>query len=61
MNLLILPRPANASQRTITLAFVHPGPDDPFMNRFVANVSKHKLCHVELHFESVNQAFSIRW
>jgi len=38
-------------KRTIKLAFLYPGPDDPFINRLVASVSKNPVCHVELVFE----------
>jgi len=45
-------------QRTIKLAFLYPGKDDPFINRLVAEVSKNPICHVELVFEN-DMSFSI--
>ena len=47
--------------RTLTLAFVRVTPRDHWRNRLTAAVSRHKVCHVELHFESTNQCFSILW
>jgi hypothetical protein len=45
-------------QRIITLAFLFPTDSDAFLNRLVARMSKHKVCHVELVFED-DMAFSI--
>jgi hypothetical protein len=45
-------------RRMLTLAFVRPGVRDPALNRLVAYVCKHGICHVELVFED-NMAFSI--
>lgn len=45
-------------QRVLTLAFLRPGPDDAAVNRLVATVCKHGICHTELVFED-NKAFSI--
>lgn len=47
------------AQRVLTLAFMRPAPDDPWLNRLTGWASRHDLCHVELHFETVNQCFSI--
>lgn len=47
------------AQRVLTLAFMRPAPDDPCLNRLTASVSRHPFCHVELHFETTNQCFSI--
>jgi hypothetical protein len=44
--------------RILTLAFLFPKRTDAFMNRLVAKVSKHKVCHVEMVFED-EMAFSI--
>ena len=44
---------------TITVAFVSPTPNDDWVNRLTARVSRHPFCHVELHFETVNKCFSI--
>ena len=59
--MLTLPSPPTASQRTLTLAFVNATPEDVWQNRLVAMASRHKIYHVELHFESINQCFSIQW
>jgi hypothetical protein len=48
-----------AQQRVLTLAFMRPAPDDPWLNRLTGWASRHDLCHVELHFETVNCCFSI--
>lgn len=45
-------------QRTLKLAFLYPGPEDPLLNRVVARVSKNPVCHVELVFED-DMSFSI--
>lgn len=48
--------------RVLALAFLHPAPDDPIVNRLTAAISTHKLCHVELVFEGAptsSRAFSI--
>jgi len=45
--------------RTLTFAFNVPTPDDPWMNRVTASISRYPVCHVELFFETVNQCFSI--
>ena len=45
-------------QRILTLAFLFPNADDAFLNRLVAKMSKHKVCHVEIVFED-DLAFSI--
>lgn len=44
--------------RTLRLAFLYPGPDDPWLNRVVARVSHNPVCHVELVFED-EMSFSI--
>ena len=49
----------NKQQHVLTLAFLVPTPQDHWMNRLTANVSKHPVCHVELYFESIDQSFSI--
>ena len=46
------------TQRTLTLAFLRPPPDDSFMNRLTARASKHGICHAELVFDGC-VAFSI--
>ena len=51
------------SQRTthtLNVAFLAAAPDDPWLNRLTARVSKHPFCHCELHFDSTNQCFSIQ-
>lgn len=48
-------------QRILTLAFLHPSPDDHWINRLAARASTHSFCHVELYFESIQQSFSIMW
>lgn len=48
-------------QRTLTFAFLMPDPNDHWVNRLTARVSRHPLCHVELFFETINQCFSIMW
>ncbi len=45
-------------QCILTLAFLFPTEKDAFLNRLVARMSKHKVCHVELVFED-DLAFSI--
>jgi hypothetical protein len=45
-------------QRILTLAFLFPTEEDAFLNRLVARMSKHKVCHAELVFED-DMAFSI--
>ena len=59
MNLLMA-KPSE-SKRTLTLAFAKPNATDHWVNHLTARISKHKVCHVELHFESINQCFSIEW
>jgi hypothetical protein len=46
------------AQRTLTLAFLRPAPDDALMNRLTARASKHGICHAELVFDG-GVAFSI--
>ncbi len=48
-------------QRILTLAFLHPSPEDHWINRLAARASTHPFCHVELYFESIQQSFSIVW
>lgn len=48
-----------STKRVLTLAFLRPTLDDPFMNRLTGRVSRHNVCHVELHFDLLNQCFSI--
>ena len=48
-------------QRILTLAFLSPTPDDHWVNRLVARVSRHPFCHVELYFEGTEQSFSVMW
>lgn len=50
--------PTRFRLRTLKFAFLFPGPDDPWINRVVAKVSKHPVCHVELVFED-DMSFSI--
>ena len=45
-------------QYILTLAFLVPKERDAFLNRLVARMSKHKVCHVELVFED-EMSFSI--
>ncbi len=48
---------------TLTLAFFHPLPDDPWINRLTAMVSRNDVCHAELVFDgggAQTQAFSIQ-
>lgn len=52
-------RPLNP--RTLTLAFARPGAGDHWMNHLIARASRNPVCHVELHFESLNLCFSIQW
>ena len=53
-----LPLPP-ARQRIIIMAFLFPnGNDNPPLNKFVAGISKHSTCHVEIVFED-DMAFSI--
>lgn len=44
---------------TIGVAFVTPAPEDDWVNRLTARASRHPFCHVELHFDTTNQCFSI--
>jgi len=46
-------------QRVLTLAFLRPTAEDPFLNRMTGILSSHNVCHVELHFDTINQCFSI--
>jgi hypothetical protein len=48
-------------QRILTLAFLKPSPDDHWVNRMAAQVSRHPFCHVELYFEGIQQSFSVMW
>jgi hypothetical protein len=50
--------PSSSRQCILTLAFLFPTDEDAFLNRLVAKMSKHKVCHVELVFED-DMAFSI--
>lgn len=59
MNLLMA-KPSE-SKRTLTLAFAKPNADDHWANHLTARASRHKVCHVELHFESINQCLSVQW
>jgi len=43
------------------VAFLRPVVDDHWVNRLTGRVSRHPFCHVELFFESLNQAFSVIW
>lgn len=52
---------ARPQQRILTLAFLHPSPDDHWVNRLAARASTHQFCHAELYFESIQQSFSILW
>ena len=54
----LLGKQAPARQNILTLAFLFPTEEDAFLNRLVARMSKHKVCHVELVFED-DMAFSI--
>ena len=45
--------------RTLNFAFSHPSEDDCWANKLTARVSKHPVCHIELHFDTTNQCFSI--
>jgi hypothetical protein len=45
-------------QRVLTLAFLRPGPNDSRVNRLVAGVCAHGVCHAELIFED-SMALSI--
>ena len=49
-----------AQQRVLTVAFLSPGPTDPWENRLTAAMCTHPFCHAELYFESINQSFSIQ-
>lgn len=51
---------AGTQKRILTVAFLSPGPGDPWENRLTAAVSAHPFCHAELYFESINQSFSIQ-
>jgi hypothetical protein len=53
-------RPASipARHRILTLAFLFPSKTDDFLNRLVARMSRHGVCHVEIVFED-DMAFSI--
>ena len=44
---------------TLNIAFVSPDDGDHWLNRLTARASTHPLCHVEIHFETTNQCFSI--
>jgi hypothetical protein len=57
LNLLNKPPPP-PKQRILTLAFLYPNATDAALNRLVARMSKHKVCHVEIVFED-DMAFSI--
>ena len=46
---------------TLTIAFSRPTEKDDWVNRLTAKVSKHPVCHVELHFDLIDQCFSIVW
>jgi hypothetical protein len=48
-------------KHNLTLAFFCPKDNDHIVNRLVAKASKHPYCHVELYFDTTNQAFSIMW
>lgn len=55
------------ANKNITLAFLHPVPGDPWLNRLTAQVCTHPICHVELVFDwhivpgsSQRLAFSIQ-
>lgn len=49
------------SHCNLTLAFFSPEKNDHYVNRLVAKASLYPYCHVELFFETTNQAFSILW
>ena len=40
------------SSKVLTLAFLRPAQDDPWVNRLTAMASAHGFCHVELVFDS---------
>ena len=44
---------------TLNVAFMQADETDHWLNRLTASVSKHPYCHVEIHFDSTNQCFSI--
>ena len=47
------------STHTLNIAFMVPTEHDDWVNRLTARVSQHPFCHTEIHFESINQCFSI--
>lgn len=49
----------NRTTHTINVAFMTASDNDHWLNRLTARVSKHPYCHVELHFDTTNQCFSI--
>ena len=49
------------TKRTIGLAFLTPTPGDHWVNQLTGYMSKHKKCHIEIFFETINQCFSIMW
>lgn len=51
--------PNARATHTLSIAFMSPGEDDPWLNRLTARVSRHPLCHAEIHFETNNKCFSI--
>lgn len=54
--------PFNAHRKcNLTLAFLSPEKQDPWVNRLVAWASSHPFCHVELYFDTTNQCFSIQY
>jgi hypothetical protein len=57
LNFLNKPPPP-PKERILTLAFLFPNATDAALNRLVARMSKHKVCHVEVVFED-DMAFSI--
>jgi len=44
---------------TLNVAFMVPTEQDDWVNRLTARASKHPVCHTEIHFETVNQCFSV--
>lgn len=51
--------PSARPTHTLSIAFMSPGEGDHWLNRLTARVSRHPLCHAEIHFETTNQCFSI--